>query len=142
MEISYYENITQRYDLIQRNDNLIWHVKIRTQLIKSMHSMIWQSWSIRYITCQPNMQITLLLHIKIKKLLRCSMLFYDYVNGIEQQFGGCILKTTKRNKRKSSSPFLFFPHHLCPHHHHHVYKNSTTYNQKHFGENKEEDSNK
>ena len=53
--------------------------------------------------------------------------FDDYVNGNEQQFGGCILKTTKRNKRKSSSPFLFFQHHICPHHL--VYKTSTAYNQ-------------
>ena len=66
--------------------------------------------------------------------------FDDYVNGNEQQFGGCILQTTKRNKRKSSSPFLFFQHHICPHHL--VYKTSTAYNQKHFGENKDKTGNK
>ena len=32
---------------------------------------------------------------KNKEIVPLLYAFYDYVNGIEQQFGGCILQTTK-----------------------------------------------
>ena len=64
--------------------------------------MIWQSRAIRYVSCQPNMQITFLENLK--KVYFFTTYFDDYVNGIEQQFGGCILQNHKMKQKNKVLP--------------------------------------
>ena len=75
-----------------------------------MHSMIWQSRSIRYVTCQPNMQITLLLHIKIKKLFRCSMLFMIMLMELNSSLE--VVSCKPLNETKENAIPLFYSYNI------------------------------
>ena len=48
--------------------------EVKNPINESMHSMIWQSRAIRYVSCQPNMQITFLENKKRKYIFSLRIL--------------------------------------------------------------------